>query len=885
MDVFGLWLRLTSPLVPSERRREWRAEWRAEMGALSSEGGGRFARLHAASGALPDALWHFFDEWSFDTMWNDIRHALRALRHRVSVTFLAVLVLGLGLGASVAVVSAVDAVLLRPLPFDEPDRLVQLWEQNPTKGWHRNWVAPANFFDWRESMTEPSGSGHFDDMALYSDWSESWRILQLDGATPQPVDAVSVGPHFFDVLRVSMHLGSDFDEDDLWRRAERRAILSHHLWTRSFGGDPSVLGRLIKMEGREVRVHGIAPPGFEFPRRADLWTPMGWDESETQEVWFRRAHFLRVVGRLADGVTLDQARAELAAVAKRLEAEYPETNTDMGSGITPLHEWLVGDTRRPLTLVASAVGLLLLVACANVASLMLLRAGSRGREMAVRSALGAGRRRLVRLLAMEGVLLATAACLLAYLFARFTVGALRSLSLDVPRLDQAALEPRILVAGLVIALGSTLIFCLAPALLGTRVDLRTALHGGSGRQSDGQGQVRARKALVVAEVALATVLVVSAGLFVRSLSGLYDVDPGFDTEGVLSVRLNVPGVRYQEPAQVQALYDRISDRARSLPGVVAVGLSRTLPLGGGTWTSDYSLQGLDEYGLETQHLEIDEGFADAVGLRLLAGRHLNAADRDDAEPVVLVSRELVGRMLPGSELREILGRRFCSSKQCTEENRPKTIVGVVEDIRFDGLAEPLRPMVYHSLRQRPQMDRELFLRADVDTELLTASLAGPLQAVIREVDAGLPLMKVRTLRQVVDESLARERFLTSLLAGFGTLALLLALVGTYGVLATTVQLRRRELGIRSALGAGRRELLGWVMRQGFFLLMLGAALGLGLTALTSRWTESLLFAVPGRDPLTYAVATLVLIATGLLATWLPARRASRVDPVTVLRAD
>jgi hypothetical protein len=310
-----------------------------------------------------------------------------------------------------------------------------------------------------------------------------------------------------------------------------------------------------------------------------------------------------------------------------------------------------------------------------------------------------------------------------------------------------------------------------------------------------------------------------------------------------------------------------------------------LPLGGGTWTSDYSLQGGDAYGVETQHLEIDEGFADAVGLRLLAGRLLSAADREGAEPVTLVSRELVRQILPGAEPSEIVGRRICSETQCTDEDKPKTIVGVVEDIRFEGLAHPPRAMIYHSLRQRPQWDRELFLRAEVDPEHLLAALAGPLQAAVQEVDAGLPLMKVRTLRQVVDESLARERFLTMLLAGFGTMALVLALVGTYGVLATTVHQRRRELGIRAALGAGRRDLEGWVVRQGLTLLALGSVLGLALAAIAGRFIESQLFAIGGHDPLTYTATAAVLVVTGLLAAWLPARSAARVDPVTVLRAD
>lgn len=879
MDVFGVWLRFVGALVPPELRREWREEWRAEMECLQREDAGRFERLRAAAGALPDAAWHFFDEWSIDTMWNDFTHALRALRSRVSVTFLAVLVLGLGLGATVIVVSVVDTVLIRPLPFEKPERLVAVWEQNPTKGWTKNVVAPANFFDWRETAES------FDDMAFHASWQAD-NILELEDAPPSRIAVVGIGPGFFDLLGVPLLLGREFTEDEMWRRSEPSVILSHELWTRSFGADPGILERSVTVEGHPRRVVGVAPPGLDFPYRADLWTPFRWDETARDEVWFRRAHFVRVVGRLAPGVTLDEARSELAALAARLEAQYPETNTDMGTGITPLHEWVVGDTRQPLALVSAAVGLLLLVACANVASLMLLRAGARSREMAVRAALGAARRRLVRLVALEGVLLATAASLLGYLFARLVLGALRALPVDVPRLEQVALDPQVLLAGLAIAVGATLAFSVAPALLGSRVDLRASLHAGAGRLTGGQRTVRARRTLVVAEVALAVLLVVGAGLFVRSLVGLYRVDPGFATEGVLTVRVNVPGARYQEKAQVEALYDRILEGASAIPGVERVGQSRTLPLGGGTWTSDFSLLGSDAYGYETQHLEIDEGYADAIGLRLLAGRNVLASDRPDGESVALVSRELVRQILPeATSLSDVLGRRLCSSKLCTEEENPMSIVGVVEDTRFDGLSKGPRPMLYHPIRQRTQWDRDIFLRAASSEPDALSALVEPMRRAVADVDPGLPLMQVRTLQEVVDESLARERFLTLLLAGFGILALVLALVGTYGVLATTVQMRRRELGIRAALGAGRGQLQTWVVRQGLTLLSLGAALGLGLALIAGRFVESQLFAVHGHDPLTYAAAIAVLVATGLVAAWLPARSASRVDPVTVLRAD
>lgn len=816
-------------------------------------------------------------------MWHDLKHALRALRRRVSVTFLAVLVLGLGLGAALVVVSVVEVVLLRPLPFEEPERLVAVWEKNPTKGWYENVVAPANFFDWRASTES------FEDMAIYGSWIPD-RIFELDDARPRRVTALDLGPRFFEVLGVPLTLGQEFDDDDLWNRTEPAVVLSHGLWTRAFAADPGVLGRQITVEGRRWRVRGVAPSGFAFPEPVDVYLPFSWDAEARDATWFRRAHFVRAVGRLAPGSTIDEARSELAAVAARLEREFPQTNTDMGTGVTALHEWVVGDTREPLRLVATAVGLLLLVSCANVASLMLLRAGGRRREIAVRSALGAGRPRLVRLLALEGVLLAAAASAVGYGFAHLCLRLLEHVSLELPRLQdvalaQAALEPRVLLATLAIALVACLGFSLVPALVGSQVDLRGALHASAGRHSESRGSVRARRVLVVAEVALAVLLVVGSGLFVRSLWSLYQVDPGFDAEGVLTVRLNVPGARYEEPDQVQALYDRIVVGALGLPGVEAVGQSRTLPLGGGTWTSDYSLLGAADHGVETQHLEIDEGYAEAVGLRVLAGRAFEASDRDDAEPVALVSRELVRDILPFADHpREILGRRICSDRECTEE-RSKRVVGVVDDIRFEGLAYDVRPIIYHSLRQRPQLDRDLFVRAETADAAALRALAGPIEAIVQEADAGLPLMRVRTLEEVIDRSLARERFLTALLAAFGSLALVLALVGTYGVLATAVQLRRRELGIRAALGAARRDLEGWVLRQGLGLVGLGAAVGLGLALLVARSVESQLFAVGGRDPATYAAAAGLLLLTGALAAWLPARRAARVDPAEVLRSE
>ncbi|MDA8019854.1 MAG: ABC transporter permease [Thermoanaerobaculia bacterium] len=877
--MIDFWLILCGWFVPSERRREWRDEWRAELDYVSLEGAGGIRRLLAALGALPDAIWHFLDEWSFDTMWNDLTHALRALRRRVSTTFLAVLVLGLGLGAAGVVVSVVDTVLLRPLPFEEPERLVAVWEQNPAKGWYENVVAPANFFDWREQATT------FEDMAFYGSWISD-LIYEPEDAPPRRIAAISIGPRFFHLLGVPMALGRSFNDDETWQRAEPSVILSHQLWSREFAGDPDVLERTITIEGYPRRIVGVAPASMGLHYEADLWFPFRWNEGDREQTWFRRAHFLRAVGRLADGATVDDARAELATIAERLEEQYPATNTDMGTGVTPFHEWEVGDTRRPLALVAAAVSLLLMVACANVASLMLLRAGARAREMAVRSTLGAARRRLVRLVAMEGLLLATAASLFGYLFAGTSLGVLRRLSSDVPRLDQVALDPRTLVAGLAITLFATLTFSVVPALLGSRVDLRASLHQGASRHTGSRQTVRARRILVVAEVALAVLLVVGAGLFVRSLAGLYRVDPGFDAEGVLAVRVNVPGARYQEEAQVEALYDQIVEAAKAIPGVGSVGQSRTLPLGGGTWTSDFSLLGDDRFSYETQHLEIDEGYADAIGLRLLAGRHLQSADGPGSQRVALVSRELVRQILPEADSpSEILGRQLCSARTCTEDENPQTIVGVVEDTRFDGLAHGPRPMIYHSIRQRTQWDRDIFLRAASAEPRDLLALADPMRRAVAGADPGLPLMQVRSLEEVIDESLARERFLTALLTGFGALALVLALVGTYGVLATTVQMRRRELGIRAALGAGRGQLETWVVRQGLALLALGAAVGLGLAFFAGRFVESQLFAIHGRDPLTYLAAVAVLVVTGLVAAWVPARAASRVDPVTVLRAD
>jgi putative ABC transport system permease protein len=814
---------------------------------------------------------------SMQRLFQDLRHAGRTLVKRPGFSAVAMLTLALGIGANTAIFSVLNAVLLRPLPCREPQRLVQLWESNAAKGWNQNVVAAANYFDWRDRNQV------FESIAAYEGANNKGAgvtNVSLTGlGEAQRIQALGVTGGFFDVLGVPARLGRTLRPEDDLPEAPRVVVVSHGLWQSRFGGDPDVIGRSFVLNGVERTVIGVMPPSFRFPdERIELWVPFRFDvEKVRQAEGMRRAHWMWALARLKPGVTHEQARDELQRIAQQLEREYPGTNEGMGAGLTPLQEWVVGDVRPSLLVLFGAVGLVLLIACANVANLLLVRTAGRKREMAIHSALGAGRKRLIAQMLAESLLLAACGGALGLLLGRLGVDLLIGLGpADLPRLTEVGIDGTVLAFTSGATLLTGLAFGLLPALAGSRPDVTAGLKAGGREPFSGLRRGRGRGALVVAELGLSLVLVLGAGLLLKSLYRLNRVEPGFDREGVLTMEVTLPERKYPEDAQVAAFYSQFLERLEALPGARAAGAVSLLPIRGTNWTSDYTIEGPPPgvYGVEVRHKVITPRFLQAMGLALRAGRAFTDADGPDAPPVILINEALARREFPG---RDPIGQRL-------KYGRPdlkgpfRTIVGVVADAKQDGLDAEIRPEVYEPHKQGPWSEMTVVLRTDADPR----SLAGPVRSTLREMDPDVLLHNLQTMDEVLRTSLARERFMTLLLSAFAALALALAAVGVYGVIAYTVSQSTQEIGIRMALGAGRHDILRLVVGQGMALLAAGVALGLGGAFALSRHLESLLFEVSATDPALFAVLPLILAAVALVACYVPARRAMQVDPVVAL---
>ena len=809
-----------------------------------------------------------------ETLFQDLRYGARMMTKQPGFTAVAVLTLALGIGANAAIFSVVNAVLINPLPYREPDRLVQFWETNPLKNWTQANVAPANLFDWQEQ------SQSFTEIAAYmgSDKKGPGMMgLQLNaGGEPERLEGLSVTGNIFSVLGVSAMIGRTLTEEDTWAGQHRVVVLSHGLWQRRFGADPKVVGQVVTLNGVGREVVGVMPPGFYFPsKEAEMWVPMGWERVAIGQL--RRPHFLRAVGRLKPGVTVEQAQAEMQAIAARLEAQYPDTNTQMGVGVGPLKEWIVSDVRLPLLLLLGAVGFVLLITCANVANLLLSRAAARAREVAIRSALGAGRWRIVRQLLTESLLLAalgaTAGLLLALWFKDLLVAFSPG---DIPRLDELRLDWRVLVFTLAVTLLTTLLTGLAPALQSSRQRMASALNEGGQKGALGQGR-RVRSVLVVVEVALALVLAAGAGLMMRSFMRLRGVDPGFDPQNTLTLRVSLPRARYPEDSQQRAFFEEAERLVSSLPGVVAAGATTVPPLKGYRWTGDMTIEGRspEDYVREVRHKEITPEYFRAIGLTLLRGRFFDGSDMEETQPTIIVNDTLARRYFPGEDA---VGKRLKFTKPDIESPW-QTIVGVVSDEKQDSLSAEVKPEIYQSHLQTAQNEMTLVVRAKTDPR----ALIGAIREQLRTIDPGLPVYDVKTMGDVIYESLARERFIMLLLIVFAVLAFALAAVGIYGVMSYAVAQRTREIGVRIALGAQGRDILRMVVGQGMLLAALGVVIGVAAALLLTRVMSSLLYGVSATDPATFSAMALLLACVALAACYVPARRAARVDPMVALR--
>jgi putative ABC transport system permease protein len=800
-----------------------------------------------------------------NTLWQDLRYGARMLLKQPGFSLIAVITLALGIGANTAIFSVVNAVLLRPLPYKEPERLMTVWETFIHLGNVQNPVAPSNFNDWREQ------SRSFEDLVAYS----TNPVSLTEAGEPEKATALYSGDGLLRLLGVEPVLGRAFAPGEITQPGELKIIvIGHSLWQRRFGGEAGVIGKQVRIDGHPVTIIGVMPPSFQFPSSAiDLWVPTKMSPAVSGT---RQAHYLRVLGRLKPNVTEQQARAELEAIAARLREQYPESNRYIGAGLVPLHENLVGDVRRALLTLLAATGIVLLIACVNVANLLLARAAARYKEIAVRLAVGAGRWRIVRQLLTESALLAALGGAAGLLLTLWGVPVLVALiPASIAQAKAASVDTSVLLFTFGVALLTAVIFGLVPALQATKPNLNEALKEGT-RETTGTGRGWTRSALVIAEIALALVLLIGGGLLVRSFARLSSVEPGFRADHLLTLEVFPPYSKYPDTTKRAAFYDELLRRVEALPGVETAGVVTFLPvkgdLGEMTWITE---QPAAPKVIGAVPRMISASYFRTMGIPLVAGRAFEATDIASAPGVAVINETMARAAWPGQNP---VGKRM---KMGVETQPWLTIVGVVKDVRF-RLGMLPRPQAYVPYTQSPAFGpRDLVVRTQTDP----LSLAAAVRQAVWAIDKDQPVANVSTMDQLLADSLDRPRFNTLLLAVFSVVALLLAAIGIYGVMSYTVTQSTRELGIRLALGAQARDVLKLVVGQGAMLALLGVAVGvLGAFALT-RLLTTLLYEVTATDPLIFVGGSVLLIVVALLACYLPARRATKVDPLVALRCE
>jgi putative ABC transport system permease protein len=808
-----------------------------------------------------------------NSLLHDLRYAVRALRRNPGFTIVAVLTLAIGIGANTAIFSVVNAVLLKPLSFPQPERLVQVYDGSAGT---RGTASPPNFVDWRRENSV------FEEMAAYTRTAPA--LTGVGDARRVAGSVVTAG--FFPVLGTAPMLGRAISEADAVAGQERVVLLSHGLWQRHFGADPEILGRTVLLDGREFAVIGVMPPGFEYPAGAEFWAPLGFTEDDLTTQ--RGAHYLDVIARLAPGVTVDEASSQMAAIAGLLAARYPDTNTGSTASALGLREALVGDVRPALLILLGAVGFVLLIACANVANLLLARTAGRRRELAVRSALGAGRGRLARHVLSESVLLALAGGAAGLLLAALGQQLLLTLPVEgVARLEDTKLDTTVLLFTAVVSMLTGVLFGLLPALsAGLASDPAAALKAGGAALTVDRTGARTRGALVVAEVALAVLLLAGAGLLMKSFIELQRVDPGFNPRGVLTFDVALPNSRYAEPQQSRAFFAELNRRIESLPGVESAAGVFGLPLSGFNYTISveqldgrlaYESPGQERYA---QVRIVTPAYFRTMEIPLLAGRPLADTDRSGTQPVVVVNASAAELLWPGGDA---LGHDF-ELGTTLGLGGPRvggTVVGIVADVKHRGLAEQAVPEVFAAHDQFP-VD---FLSMTVRSSVPPPSLIPAIREELSEMDGELPLDRLRTMEEWLAASVAQPRFYMLLLAIFAAAALVLAAIGIYGVLAYAVRQRSNEIGIRRALGARAGDVLRMVVGRAMALAAGGLLIGLLASLALTRLLAGFLYGVSATDPLTLAAVALLLVVVALLASAVPARRAARLDPMVALREE
>ena len=809
------------------------------------------------------------------TIWQDVKYGARMLAKRKGFTLIAVSALALGIGANTAIFSVVNAVLLRPLPFPNAGRLVTIKEEDPRGGQANanGLISFPNFSDYRDRARTLQHAAAY---------SEGYAWLTGEDGEPERVEGVYASPGLFAALGVGAALGRTFSGQEETPDAPPVAVISHGWWQRRFGGDPGIVGREIVLDGKKTAVIGVMPRGFAFPvapEPGDFWMPLaaaGYGETLKN----RAANNHSVVAGLRPGTTLEQAQAELEVINRDLAAGFPEANAGARVRVTDLHSDLVGDVRPALLVLLGAVGFVLLIACANVANLLLARASSRGKEMAVRTALGATRARVVRQLLTESLLLSLIGGAAGLLLALWAVPALTAASPgNIPRVSEVSLDLRVLVFTLAISVLTGLLFGLAPALRASSPDLYGSLKEGGRGATAGATRSRVRSLLVVSEVALSLVLLIGAGLLLRSFVALLSTPPGYDPSNTLTASVSVSRAAYPEP---EKFFQEVIARVEALPGVESAGVASLLPLGAAETTYEFRVEGRPAPGRGeapvARPLAASPGYFRAMKIPVLRGRALSEQDAGQSAKVVLVNEALARRYFAGEDpvgKRLILNNPYRKADAAAYE-----IAGVVGDVRHRGLNTAPYPEYYVSYLQMLPARVYLVVRS-ANPE--AAGLAAPVRSAIREVHKGARIWDVRTMEERVAVSVAPQRFQAILLGLFALVALVLAATGILGVMSFAVAQRTHEIGVRMALGARPRDILKMVVGHGLGLTLAGIGLGLVASFALTRVVSGLLYGVSASDPLTYSAVAVLLAAVALLACYLPARRATKVDPVVALR--
>ncbi len=802
------------------------------------------------------------------TFWQDLRYGVRMLMKSPGVACAALLAIALGVGANTTIFSVVNSVLLRPLPFAAPDKLVKVWTTDAMRGRNDLPVSYTNFADWR------SQSQTFESMTAYSEASATLSGDEL----PEQLKGVAVTADMFPVLGVKPLVGRPFTAEEEKPGSAPVVVISHGLWQRRFGSDRTVVGQQVTLDGKSTTIVGVMPPGFKFPLDAqnpELWAPLDPTSEINQS---RGSRYLSVVGRLKPDATLQQAQAEMETISQRLTEQYPTYNTGRGTRLVTLYDDTVGEIRPALLVLLGAVGCVLLIACANVANLLLARAAGRHKEMALRTALGASRRRIIRQLLTESLLLACLGGIAGLLLALWGVDVLVSFIPEgVPRAQEIAVDGRVLGFTLGVSVLTGVIFGLAPALQSSRLNLNESLKEGGRGSTDGRRRNRVRSLLVVTEIALSLMLLIGAGLLIKSFKRLRDINPGFNPERVLTMSLSLPEAKYEEPERQGLFFQELDRRVAQLPGVEVAGLIDPLPLSGDNKTTTFTIEGRPPAApadrLSANIRTVDSEYLSAMGVPLIKGRGLTERDTKDAPPVMLVNETLARRFFPGEDP---IGKRATVYPFKT----PCEIVGVVGDVKHRSLDVESGPEFYLSYLQAPQPFMYLVTRTSLAEP---AALASSVQGAVQQIDKDQPIADVKPMSQLLGETTAARRFNMLLLGVFALLALVLASVGIFGVMSYMVTQRTHEIGIRMALGARVSDVIRLIVGRGMTLVLIGVCLGLVGAFIVTRVMKGLLYGVSATDPLTFVGVSLVLSVVALVACLIPARRAARVDPMIALR--